>query len=339
MGINFIEWLIKNEMAAMTSYRFGRQIANLDTKDGAGLKHMARPGFRDSDRNYIVRDSPLVEKKLTNACEKYGIHWIIGYLEPPAEMQEENPEDWAKYDKQAKKKGEKLLSQFNKNFNRFSTVVPIDPPNPENTIVYIKPTSRAHGLTPHEQIHNMGHALWLHNPQQMQHAKEVLIDAVKRLQQSAYEADPNAAPPTEAEITVIMARLIDLYSAQKVLVLKTGDLDSTVKTALTAFNAYDELIFDLIPAFMNAGGQINLYPRGVGKIYKKDRVSAIEPNPEVVAKKQVRPWVWKKMASDRQAWSEVSKMMTSIVVNCLKNSVWAKQGGPIYPYQKLTTKA
>jgi Ni2+-binding GTPase involved in maturation of urease and hydrogenase len=39
MGRNcdVVNGLIKNEMVAMTSYRFGRQIANLDTKDGAGL--------------------------------------------------------------------------------------------------------------------------------------------------------------------------------------------------------------------------------------------------------------------------------------------------------------
>lgn len=338
MALSFHEWMLQNELAATTSYRFGEPIANLDTKDDAGLKHMARPGFRETDRNLIVRDSPIVERKLTKACEKYGIHWVVGYLEPSADMKEDDPKDWARYDRQARAEGEELLSQMNKKFDSSATTVPINPPHPENTIVYIKPTSRVHSLTPHEQIHNMGHALWLRNPEQLQKAKEVLADAVRRLQQSAYEADPGATPPTEAEITVIMARLIDLISVQKVLILRPGDLDNPAKTALTAFNAYDELIFDLIPAFMNAGGQLNLYPRGVGKVYEKDRTAAIEPNPEVVAKKQVRPWVWEKMASDRQAWAEVSKMMTNIVVECLRNSVWAKQGGPIYPYQKLTTK-
>jgi hypothetical protein len=338
MGL-FKNWLTTNEMAVKTATRFGSPIANLDTRDPAGLKHMARPGFRDQDRNFIHRDSPEVEKKLTRATEKYGIHWVIGYLEPSEDMEEDNPDHWQQYSAQTKKDAEGLLNQFGKEYDSSMSVVPIEPPSPENTIVYIKPTSRAHSLSPHEQVHNIGHALWLRNPSQMAQAKQELAHAVKVLQQSAYEADPNAPPPTEAEITVILARLIDLLSYQRALVLNPGDLSSTVKTALTAFNSFDEVIFDLIPAFVNAGGQINLYPRGPGKIAKFDRAGAITPNPEVVQQKGVRPWVWEKMAADRQAWAEVSKILTNIVVECLHASTWAKKGGPIYPYEKLTARA
>jgi hypothetical protein len=32
-----------------------------------------------------------------------------------------------------------------------------------------------------------------------------------------------------------------------------------------------------------------------------------------------------------------SAKMTSIIVDALNNSVWAKKGAPIYPYEKLTT--
>lgn len=334
---DFKTWLKTNEMAVKTAYKFGSPIPHLFTRDDAGLKHMYRPGFRESDRTMIQRDSPMVEKKLTKATEKYGIHWVIGYLEPEEDMRENEPEHWDKYDQQARKDGYELLKQFNKEYDPSASQVSLEPPNPENTIVYIKPTSRVHGLSVHEQIHNIGHALWLRNPNQMQRAKELLISAVKRLQQSAYEADSSAPPPTEAEVTVILARLIDLLSYQRVLTLNPGDLDSTVKTALTAFNSFDEVIFDLIPAFVNAGGQINLYPRGAGKLYKQDRTGAIPPNPEVVQKKQVRSWVWDKMASDSKAWADVSKILTSIVVECLHSSTWAKQGGPIYPYKKLTT--
>jgi len=231
-----------------------------------------------------------------------------------------------------------LIDQFKRTYNPKLSQTGINPPDILNTIVYIKPTSRVHSLTPHEQIHNIGHALWLRNPDLLLKAKQILSDAVHRLQQSAYDADPNSPPPTEAEITVILARLLDLLSYQRVLNLQPGDLDSTVKTALTALNAYDEAIFDMIPAFVNAGGQINLYPRGAGKVFTQDRAEAIPPNQEVIQKRGVRPYVWEKMAADRSAWAEVSKKISDVIVECLKASTWAKQGGPIYPYKKLTTK-
>ena len=44
------------------------------------------------------------------------------------------------------------------------------------------------------------------------------------------------------------------------------------------------------------------------------------------------------MAADRGAWAEVSKKLTDIVVRCLRASTWERQGGPVYPYKKLTTK-
>lgn len=334
----FKHWLVQNEMAVKTATRWGKSIPNLDTRDDAGLKHMSRPGFRDVDRNLIVRDSPEVERKLTKATEKYGIHWVIGYLEPAEGMEEDNPDHWQQYAAQARGEGENLLKQFQQEYKPSMSVVPIEPPNPENTIVYIKPTSRVHSLSPHEQVHNIGHALWLRNPDQMARAKQELHKAVQILQQSAYQADPQAPPPTEAEVTIILARLIDLLSYQRTLVLNPGDLSSSVKTALTAFNSFDEVIFDLIPAFVNAGGQINLYPRGPGRVAKFDRTGAIPPNQEVIQQKGVRPWVWEKMAADRNAWAAISKIMTGLVVECLKGSTWAMKGGPIYPYQKLTTK-
>lgn len=334
----FRSWLNKNEMAVKTTTSFGNSIPNLDSRDNAGMKHMSRPGFRDTDRKLIHRDSPEVERKLTQATEKYGIHWVIGYLEPKEDADENNPDHWVQYAKQAKQYGQQMLQQFSQEYKASQSVVPIEPPNPENTIVYIKPTSRVHSLTPHEQVHNIGHALWLRNPSQMRRAKQELIQAVHVLQQSAYQADPQSPPPSESEVTIILARLIDLFSYQRTLVLNPGDLSSSVKTALTAFNSFDEVIFDLIPAFVNAGGQINLYPRGSGKIAKFDRTAAIPANQEVVQQKGVRPWVWEKMAADRNAWTEVSKIITGIVIECLHASTWAKKGGPIYPYQKLTTK-
>jgi hypothetical protein len=162
--------------------------------------------------------------------------------------------------------------------------------------------------------------------------------AVHVLQKSIYDTDPNSPQPTESEITVMIARLIDLLAVQRVLTLSPGDLDDSKKVALTGFNAYDEVYFDLLPAFVNARGRLNLYPRGIGKVAQFDRTQAIQPNPEVITKKQVRPYVWEKMASDKAAWMKVSEIMTRIIIECLHSSTWAKKGGPIYPYQKITTK-
>lgn len=329
----FKDWFA-NE-AAKTFTKFGSPIPfdKEAEKDTAGIKPLARPGFRDSDRELIRRDSPDVEAKLTRATEPYGIHWLIGYLEPPEWMQEDKPEHWEQYNTMARGASRKMLQQFSQDPNMGMQI------NPQNTIVYIKPSSRAHSLSPHEQVHNIGHALWLRNPEMMVKAKAELQKAVHILQQAAYDPTGASQMPTDAEITVMLARLIDLMSYQRTLMMAPGDLSNSVKTAMTAFNSFDELIFDLIPAFVNAGGQLNLYPRGPGKIANFDRTAAITPNPEVVQQKGVRDWVWAKMASDKQAWGAVSKIMTDLIVQVLRNSTWAAQRGPIYPYKKLTTRS
>lgn len=338
-----------DEMAASTAWKFGPPVANTDGRDEAGLKLMSRPGFRDADRIKIAgqsapgqgqrfgQENDPVAAKLTKATEKYGLHWIVDYFEPPVGLKEDDPEDWQSYKRQADARGIINLQNFAKNYHPGMSNQPMIPPNIQNTIVYIKPTSRVHTLSPHEQIHNIGHALWLRNPELMAQAKQELRKAVQVLQQAAYEKTPDN-PPTEAEITVVLARLLDLLSYQRSLVLNPGDLSSGPKRALTSFQNFDEVIFELFPAFINAGGQLNLKPRGIGKIAKFDRREAIPPNQEVIDQMKVRAWVWNKLAADEAAWAKVSQIMTGIIVTALKASTWAKKNGPIVPYQKLTTK-
>jgi hypothetical protein len=188
----FKNWLT-NEMAVKTAKRFGVPIPNLPERDSAGMKHMSRPGFRQQDRFYLDRECPEAARKLTAATEKYGIHWIVAYLEPSEDMKEDDPESWERYKAQSSGEGGKLLQQFGQEYKQEEGM--LAPPNPENTIVYIKPGSRVHCLTAHEQVHNIGHALWLRNPTQMARAKQEIQQAVKILQQSAHEADPQAPPP------------------------------------------------------------------------------------------------------------------------------------------------
>jgi len=344
-----------DEMAVSTNWKFGSPISNVDGRDEAGLKFMARPGFRDSDRSKIQGDNPSREGqrysnmgrsiendpvafKLTKATEKYGLHWVVDYFEPEIGMKEDDPASWKAYKTQADARGLQNMQKFAADYQPSMSSRPMAPPNPQNTIVYIKPTSRVHTLTTHEQIHNIGHAIWLRNPELMAQAKQELQKAVKTLQQAAYETAPDAEPPTEAEITVVLARLLDLLSYQRSLVLNLGDLDSGPKRAMTSFQNFDEVIFELFPAFINAGGQLNLKPRGVGKIAKFDRQQSIPPNQEVINKMKVRSWVWNKLAANESAWEQVSQIMTGIIVGALKASTWSKKNGPIVPYQKLTTK-
>jgi hypothetical protein len=334
MGV-FKHWLNQNEMATRHVNDLGNEpIPYLPGKDDAGLPLMSRPGFRETDKKLLIRDQPIVEKKLNAATEQYGIHWLIGYIAPDKNTKEDDPADWQKYSAGAKERMGQELDKWQAEGDK--TVIP--PPSPNNVIVYVKPTSRVHNLNAHEQIHNIGHAIWLRNPAQFARAKAQMKQAVHILQKSAYDADPRSPTPSEDEITVIIARLIDLLAVQRVLTLNPGDLEDSKKVALTGFNAYDEVYFDLLPAFVNAGGKLNLYPRGIGKIAQFDRTQAIPPNPEVIANKQVRPYVWEKMASDKNAWMQVSKIMTEIIVECLRASTWANKGGPIYPYEKITTK-
>lgn len=339
------------EMAVSTNWKFGPPVANMPSgRDEAGLKFMSRPGFRDADRakiqngrtsseggRYSNDPSDPVAAKLTKASEKYGLHWVVDYFEPEMGMKEDDPESWKAYKNQADARGLQNLQNFARDYHPGMSSQQMIPPNPQNTIVYIKPTSRVHTLTPHEQIHNIGHAIWLRNPELMAQAKQELQKAVQVLQQAAYEQAPDN-PPTEAEITVVLARLLDLLSYQRSLVLSPGDLASGPKRAMTSFQNFDEVIFELFPAFVNAGGQLNLKPRGVGKIAKFDRQGAIPPNQEVIDQMKVRSWVWNKLAADEAAWAKVSQIMTGIIVSALKASTWARKNGPIVPYQKLTTK-
>lgn len=326
----FRDWLNANEMAVQHHFQFGDEApANKPGKDPAGFKLMARPGFRHSDRELLVRDSATAEKWLNAATEKDGIHWIIGYLEPPEDAKELDPDDWAKYDQRAKEFGQQALEQFPK------TALP--PSNPSNTIVYVKPTSRVHPMTAWQQVHNIGHAVWNFNQPQRQKFSEELKEAIRVLQQRVYHADPQATP-SEAEITIVVARLLDNLMMQRALVLQPGDMDDSAKIANTAFNAYDELMYDMVASYLRNKGHIPLKPRGVGKIAKFDRTAAMRPNPEVTAKTGAKAWVWEKLAGDAAAWDEVAKRLDKIVLEALQNCVWSKVGGPIYPYKKLTTQ-
>lgn len=332
---NFKNWLHAQEMAVQHHFHFADKIANDPQKrDSAGYRIMNRPGFRIGDRMLLIRDSQQVEEWLNAATEPEGLHWIIGYIEPEPQAKELDPDDWAHYHAGATAFGAHALEEFPKS-QKGQMALP--PPSPQNTIVYVKPTSRLHPLTPWQQVHNIGHAVWNFNqPQRKQFAAEI-ENAIRELQQSVYDKDPSSPPPSEAEVTVIMARLLDNIILQKALNIDAATLDDPKKIVDTAFNSYDELMYDMIASFLRNKGNIPLKPRGKGKLVGYDRTKDIPPNPALVSKKGVRDWAFKALAAGPEVWAEVSQKLRKIVLEALWNCVWAKQNGPIYPYRKLTT--
>lgn len=336
MGI-FKDWL--NEMATRHVIDLGDNIPTSGERDEVGFPRMTRPGFRLQDKKFIIRDSPSVEARMNAGTEHFGIHWLIGYIAPQEGLKELDPDDWQKYRKSTDARMGQELTRWGQ---EEKSIIP--PPSPNNTIVYVKPTSRVHTVNAHQQIHNIGHAIWLRNPQQMNQAKETLKQFAK-LQQSHNEAADSFSnkidieqEPSEAEITIVLARVLGLQMLTRTLTMKPGDLDKPAKVAMTGFNAFDEVIFDLFPAFINAKGKLNLYPREGCRIAPFNKKAAIPPNQEVIQKKGVRPWVWAELSPEIcKELPNISKTMTSIIIQCLKQSVWAVKGAPIYPYEKLTT--
>jgi len=326
----FKDWF--NEMATRHVFDMGdKDIANTGERDEIGLPKMSQPGFRKMDKQLIIRDSPTVEAKLNAATEQFGIHWLIGYIAPAPGLKELDPDDWQKYRTSTDSRMGKELQQWG--VEAQNTVIP--PPSPNNTIVYVKPTSRVHNVNSHQQIHNMGHAIWLRNKPQMEQAKETLKE-LARIQQLSH--GDKEGEPSEAEITIILARVLGLQMLTRTLAMKPGDLDKPAKVAMTGFNAFDEVIFDLFTAFVNAKGKLNLFPREGCRIAPYDKRSAIPPSEEVVQKKGVRPWVWAELSPNLcKELPNISAKMTALIVDALNNSVWAKKGAPIYPYEKLTT--
>jgi hypothetical protein len=305
------------------------QIENIPGKDEIGAPLLAKAGFRKADKQMIMRDSKGVEDKLNAATEQYGINWLIGYLEPRPDIT-----DFPNYDVQARVKMRKELDDWIADAKKSGTILP--PPSPTNTIVYVKPTSRVHTLSPHQMLHNIGHSIWGNNPKHLNAFKGKIIRACQQLQQSKY-LPAGTPPPTVEECAVMLGRLVNLLSQQRTLTVTAADLENYAKVVNTGFNAWDENINDLFPAFINAGGKLNLFPRPAGKIATFDRQADIPVNQAVVNKYGVREWVWKRIASDKSSWDSCSKILTDIIVSALKSSTWAAQNGPVYPYAKLNT--
>lgn len=315
------------EMAAKTYTKWGNKaIDQRVDKDAIGIPKLARPGFRTKDKQQIENNNTQVENWLNNATESHNIHWVVGYLEPSENMAH-GEQDWPAYAAMGQEFGQQSMTDFHSGENATTP-----PPDPSNTIVYIKPTSRVHTLTPWQQIHNIGHAVWQHCVPHRQAFEQALIGMVDRLQKSIYNQD--GVQPTKQEVVVTLARLLDVQSFQRIFGLQKGDLGILHKNINTAIGSFDEAMYELIAVFLRNKGHVPLrsrgeVPHGPGKVATPDRRGKMEPNQELNSL-GVRQWVWEAMASNDEAWQAAALELDKIIVAALRNCVWASAGSPIY---------
>ncbi len=340
MELNFRQW-----MEAVQTHTFWNQDdikSQPGEKDALGLPRMARPGYRKQDKLLITKESKAVEEMVDAATRHLGVHWLVLYIEPEEgtpetpsansirQMYQAGKPGWNQYQQYAQGKASDVLQSFTQ-----QQVLP--PPSPDNTIVYIKPTSRVHGLSQWQQMHNMGHALWGANKAHLAEFVNMLRDTVYQLQQVKVQQQGEAGTkPNWAEMVVFLSRLVNLKSFQRIYSLEAGQLDQPKYRANTALNSIMEAMFELIAAYLRNGGKIPLKPRGEvgqerGQMAVPDRQGDIEPNPEVMRKfPNVRPWAWRAMPQDSgQMWEIAANGLKAIVEKAIKNCVYSV-AGPIY---------
>lgn len=291
----------------------GDVIPNLATKDGIGASQIAKPGYRKGDVTKIEQESPEVAQLLDAATKKLGVHWLVMYIEPERDTREtpsdwlwkmkQHPEnDWEKYRQHAHGHAKNALDDFVSGKDGGAhTHGEMDsgdgvqaPPHPENTIVYVKPTSRVHQLVAWQQLHNIGHAIWQSNKKYLSQFVQELRKMVYEMQQVQHNKD--GSMPNAWEILLTIARLTDMKSYQRLFDLRQGDLNDPKKRSMTAFNNFMEGMIELIALYLKNGGKLPLKPRGekiggekrVNKFGRSsysmaspDRKGEMEPNPEI----------------------------------------------------------
>jgi hypothetical protein len=141
-------------------------------RDGAGLPTLQRGGFRKNDAKMVHKSIPIVDEKLTRACSNatktVGVDWLCIYLPPKPDMKTiDDPEKpyGANSVRDAKIKGKEgwdAYEKYSKDYARqqLDKWIAEEGVNTASTVVYIKPTSRVHTLTPWQMQHNKGHAIW-----------------------------------------------------------------------------------------------------------------------------------------------------------------------------------
>lgn len=330
-----------------------------------GMPRASRVGFSDKDREMIERGAPEVENYLNKVTEKWGLHWLLLYIEPKKGSQPSSWTDkgdlehptwgktgqthWDVYEKMSGNIATRKAAAFMKENGL----------DPNSTIVYIKQGSRVHGLSTWQQLHNIGHAVLTACDKHQKALVGKIQGVVHDLQLAAYDAAPDVQPPSEQEITIVLSRLLNNQSLQRTLTVQDQELDRGPKLVNTAFNSYQELIYDLIASFLRNGGKLPLKPRGEltgsaarparkskidrsadlsdlparGEIDRKFGDAMAEPLPGMGDKTyrgKTRDFAWKALASDAAAWQEAAAKLERIIYAAFKCATWGRQGGPVH---------
>jgi hypothetical protein len=349
----FYEWL----EAVQTNIQWRQDHIPLvkGQKDAIGVPSMAEPGYRKQDKEMILKEKDAVEALVDRATARLGVHWQINYIETPhgteetpvanaiRQMKQAGTPAWQQYSSMAHAQSADWMQQFHAKQADLPTSHPNQqPPNPNNTIVYVKPTSRVHGLDQWQQLHNIGHAVWGQARKQQHKFSMMLRDTIRDLKTQIH--GPEGGTPSWAEIVTVMARLTDLKSFQRVFQQPEGDFDNPKVRSMTALNNFMEAMYEMIANYLRNGGKIKLNPRAAVGIpdtrdYVPDRRGEMQPNPEVERKFGVRPWVWKAIQGDGNFWNTLSQSLTAIIDEAIMSCVWSKVGGPIYATKGyITTK-
>lgn len=343
--LSFKEWL---KESVRHHFLWGDDISATDQRDNLGIPLLARPGFRPKEKRFIQSQSEQVSKWLNSITNKYGINWEIIYLEPK-ENETDSPEGFDLYKKRSTQIAKEKLSELMGNFKPDHPEQ--KPPTPSNTIVYVKPTSRVHQLSSHQQVHNIAHAVWGY----AQNHRNIFVIKLQRIIETIrkrvrYRIDnfplnklenyfnelPKNFPDeklyrqkedvTQEEIVLVMARLLNLKSMKRMFDMKPEDFADPKKSLNQVYGSWDEFLYEMVAAFFRGNGRINLKPQE-GLKHKLTPTPGIQQHPTI---KSPKMWAWDALFDDQSFWDDISDQLTLIVVLALKECTFSKLGRPIY---------
>lgn len=322
--LSFFEWL----ESVRHHFLWGDDIEATDQKDNLGIPLLQRPGFRPKEKKYIEQQSDQVTEWLNQVTKKYGIHWEVIYLEPD-ENETDSPEGFKLYKDRSIQIAKEKMSELG---NNFAPTHPEEkPPTANNTIVYVKPTSRVHQLSAHQQVHNIGHAIFGYAKSQRSAfvlKLQRIAEAIKRkMEQEANSVQGSVGEITQDEIILVISRLVNLKSMKRMFSMSPEDFADPKKSINQVYGNLDEFLYELVAAFFRGGGRINLRPQDELK-GKLTPTAGIQNHPTI--KIVPREWVWNQLFEDQNFWNKVSDELTMVVVSALYQCTFSKLGRPIY---------
>lgn len=334
-----------------------------DRRDAFNFPFLDKPSFRAGDVKQINAEHGKVEQWLNKSTEKFGVNWLLLYLPPEENTQTIDPpeyynkavgvkgarkqgeEGWNKYQPYAIGHAKNELDKFLQDYQAQGATI-------ENTIVYVKPTSRVHGLSGWQQAHNVGHGLLGvkdikeplsavagtagKNPSAKAAFVRMLRDIVYEMQQKHYDQD--GRKPNWVEMVLTLGRVLGVgASFRRLFSVRAGQLDTNF-LGNTALNAkFQEALYELMTIYINSGGKFPIQTTGAIKDTPVADRSGELPRGEAGAEidrkfpnTKARDWVYKPLASSQQDWESAVAQLDEFIGKIFKSCTWGKVGGPIF---------